>query len=280
MAAANRTFVIITIFGPLFILAASALPTLVSADGSTAFGAIQAMLFGDKAIGAVVSVFAFSMLMYMTVLLYGQLIGRSILQEKTNKTVEIMLSIVSPRQLLAGKIIGPALAGILQYMFWILMITVGSNLASSELRIAVPRFLGPAHLGWLLAFFVPAYFLYASIYAALGACAENEHHLSQIAWPVILILIIPLLIMPTFLIHPDSAISRFFSFFPLTSPIVMLIRILVSFPPWCELVLGYAILLFSLWIAIILAAKIFRVGILMTGKRHTFAEIRRWTSIK
>ncbi len=234
----------------------------------------------DDYLGILLTVLGFVMLMYMTVLLYGQLIGRSVIQEKTLKTVEIMLSSVSPRHLLWGKILGPGAAGLIQYGFWILMALGATSLLGPSLGIALPDTLSASNLIWLVVFFVPAYFLYAAIYAALGAGAEDEQHLGQLAWPVIIFLIIPMVMINVFVMTPNSSISVFFSYFPLTSPIVMLIRVLVSPPPAWEVGLSYGILLASVLAAGMLAAKIFRVGILMTGKRRKLGEIIKWVAIK
>jgi ABC-2 type transport system permease protein len=234
----------------------------------------------DDYLGILLTVMGFVMLMYMTVLLYGQLIGRSVLQEKTLKTVEIMLSSVSPRDLLWGKILGSGAAGLLQYAFWIGMALGATSLVGPALGIALPAALTPANLLWLVVFFIPAYFLYSALYAAMGAGAEDEQHLGQLAWPVLIFLIVPMVMINTFVMTPNSTLSVFFSFFPLTSPIVMLIRVLVSPPPAWQIAASYGLLVASVLAAGALAAKIFRVGILMTGKRRKLGEILKWVSIK
>jgi ABC-2 type transport system permease protein len=234
----------------------------------------------DQYLGILFTVLAFVMLMYMTVLLYGQLIGRSVILEKSSKTVEFMLSSVSSRDLLAGKILGPGLAGLIQYAFWVAIALAGIGVLGPALHVSLPSTLTAGNLFWLVAFFVPAYFLYSSIYAALGAGAEDDQHLTQLALPLLVFLMLPLVLLNFFLSSPNSAISVICSFFPLTSPIVMLIRVLVSPPAWWQLALSYAILLASVWGAYRLAAKVFRVGILMTGKRRRLSEILRWASLK
>jgi ABC-2 type transport system permease protein len=230
-------------------------------------------------VGILLTVLSFVMLLYMTVLLYGQLIGRSVLQEKTDKTVEIMLSSVSSRDLMAGKILGPGLAGLIQYAFWIVVALLGVKVLGPALHVGLPSVLTPLNLLWLIVFFVPAYFLYASIYAALGAGAEDEQHLAQLAWPVIIFLMIPMVLINMFVMSPDSAVSVIFSFFPLTSPIVMMIRILVSPPPLWQVAISYALLALTIWGAAALAGKVFRVGILMTGKRRKLGEILKWAKM-
>ena len=223
---------------------------------------------------------SFVMLLYMTVLLYGQLIGRSVVMEKTSKTVEIMLSSVTSRDLMFGKILGLGLAGILQYGVWVSMAMVLTKLAGPLLGLTVPPGLSARNLFWLVLFFVLAFFLYASAYAALGAASEDEHNLGQIAWPLLMFLIIPLVMIGTLVTSPDSTLSVVFSLFPMTSPIVMLIRILVSPPPSWQLFLCVGLLLASVAGMALLAAKVFRVGILMTGKRAKLKEILRWIAVK
>jgi ABC-2 type transport system permease protein len=230
----------------------------------------------DAYLGILFTVLAFVMLMYMTVLLYGQLIGRSVLQEKSNKTVEIMLSSVSSRELMAGKILGPGLAGLIQYAFWIVVALGGIKVLGPSLHIAMPSALTAGNLFWLVAFFLPAYFLYSSIYAALGAGAEDEQHLTQLAWPLLLFLMVPIFLINLLLSNPDSTISAILSYFPLTSPIVMLIRILVSPPALWKIGVSYALLLVSVWAAVLFSAKVFRIGVLMTGKKRKLGEIIRW----
>jgi ABC-2 type transport system permease protein len=222
----------------------------------------------------------FIMLLYMTVLLYGQLIGRSVVTEKTSKTVEIMLSSVTSKDLLFGKILGLGLAGLLQYGVWLSMALVLTKLVGPVFGLKVPPSVTAANLLWLVIFFVLAFFLYASAYAALGAASEDEQHLGQLAWPLLMFLMIPLVMIGSFVTNPDSGISVALSLFPLTSPIVMLIRILVSPPPAWQILLCIVILVASVVAMATLAAMVFRVGILMTGKRAKLGEVLRWLTVK
>ncbi|MCX7026451.1 MAG: ABC transporter permease [Spirochaetes bacterium] len=222
----------------------------------------------------------FVMLLYMTVLLYGQLIGRSVVTEKTSKTVEIMLSSVTSRDLMFGKILGLGLAGLLQYGVWLSMAMVLIKLAGPLFGLAVPAGLTASNLLWLVLFFVLAFFLYASAYAALGAASEDEQHLGQLAWPLLIFLMVPLVMIGSFVTNPESGISVALSLFPMTSPIVMLIRILVSPPPAWQILLCIAILVVSVAAMATLAAKVFRVGILMTGKRAKLKEVLHWIAVK
>ena len=234
----------------------------------------------DDFMGIMFTAIGFVMLIYMTVLLYGQMIGRSVVLEKTNKTVEIMLSSVSPRELMTGKILGLGLAGLLQYAVWLLMAAGMIRFVGPALHLAMPAAVSISNFLWLALFFVLGFFLYASAYAALGAAAEDEQHLGQLAWPLLFFLIVPMVTISAMVMNPGNPLAMFMSFFPLTSPIVMLVRILVSMPAWWELAICIGLLLSSVWAMSAFAAKVFRVGILMSGKRHKLSEIIRWSAMR
>ncbi|HUX21803.1 MAG TPA: ABC transporter permease, partial [Spirochaetia bacterium] len=222
------------------------------------------------------TVMGFVMMLYMTVLLYGQMIGRSVVTEKTSKTVEIMLSSVRPMELLFGKILGKGLAGLLQYGIWIGVALILVRIVGPGLHVKPPEALTLGNLGILLGFFVLAFFLYSAAYGALGAGSEDEQHLTQLAWPLLIFLIVPLVAISSFVMDPGSTFSVVLSFFPMTAPIVMLIRILVSTPPLWQILVSIGILVLTIFAFVSLAAKIFRVGILMTGKRFGLGEILKW----
>ncbi|MEW5814913.1 MAG: ABC transporter permease [Spirochaetota bacterium] len=224
----------------------------------------------------IMTAIGFIMLIYMTVLLYGQLIGRSVVMEKTSKTVEILLSSVKPLDILFGKILGKGLAGLLQYAFWVGMAMVLIKIIGPALNTRLPAGLNLGSLGFLVLFFILAFFLYSSAYAALGAGAEDEQHLGQLAWPLIMFLVIPLMMISPIVMNPGSPLVLFLSYFPLTSPLVMFIRILVDIPSLGEIGLCVAVLIVSIAGMVYLSAKIFRIGILMTGKRFKLGEIVKW----
>ncbi|MEW6548419.1 MAG: ABC transporter permease [Spirochaetota bacterium] len=223
---------------------------------------------------------SFVMLLYMTVLLYGQMIGRSVVTEKTSKTVEIMLSSVTSRELMVGKILGLGAASMTQYAVWLTMAFVLAKVLGPLVGFSIPRGINPENLAWLVVFFVLAFLLYSSAYAALGAASEDEQHLGQLAWPLLIFLIVPLVMIGSLVGNPDSAIAVALSIFPMTSPIVMLVRILVSPPPAGQLVLSLGLLAASVAGMALLAGKIFRVGILMTGKRAKFGEVVKWFLVR
>ncbi|MFP4112918.1 MAG: ABC transporter permease [Spirochaetota bacterium] len=219
---------------------------------------------------------AFTFLLYMTILLYGQSIGTSVLREKTSKTVEIMLSSMSPRELLVGKIAGKAVASLLQYAIWIGMAVLFLQVLGPMFNIQISLAGGQTNYFYLVGFFLLAFFLYSTIYAAFGAASEDEQHMSQLAWPVIFFLVIPMVMIGATTSNPDGTLPQILSIFPLTSPIVMFQRLLIGSPAIWEVALCLGLLLGTIALVAMLAAKIFRVGILMTGKRFSFGEIVKW----
>jgi ABC-2 type transport system permease protein len=217
-----------------------------------------------------------TMLLYMTVLLYGQAIGRSVLNEKISKTVEIMLSSVSPMDLLFGKVLGKGLASMVQYGVWLSVSYAFIRFVGPRLGVALKLAVTPAALGWLVVFFLLAFFLYSAIYAGLGAASEDEQHLGQLSWPVIVFLVIPMVMISAILSAPNSLLVTGLSFFPLTGAVVMFLRVLVGPPPMWQIWLSIGLQFATIVVLVILAAKIFRVGILMTGRRFRIGEILRW----
>lgn len=230
----------------------------------------------DDFVRTLFTAMSFVMLVYMTTLLYGQMIGRSVVQEKTSKTVEIMLSSLSARDLMFGKILGLGLAGLLQYSVWTGIALLASQVALPLLGMAAPPAVSPANLGWLVVFFVLAFFLYASGYAAIGAAAEDEHHLGQLSFVFLVFMIVPMVLISNLIMSPSSPLAIGLSLFPMTSPIVMLIRVLIAPPPAWQLALCLALLAAAIYGMAAAASKIFRVGILMSGKKAKPAEILRW----
>ena len=217
----------------------------------------------------------FTLMLYMTILLYGQSIGRSVVQEKTSKTVEIMLSSVSERDLLFGKILGQAAASLLQYAVWIGMALIGARLIGPALGLDRLPQLSVSTLLYLVLFFLLGFFLFASLFAALGAAAQDEQNLGQLSWPAIVVLVFPMVSAGPIITAPSSSFAVFLSLFPLTAPIVMFVRILVSDPKAWQILLSVGLQVVTVVAMILLSAKIFRIGILMTGKRFTLAEVFR-----
>ena len=228
----------------------------------------------------IMTAIGFTMLLYMTILLHGQSAARSVLKEKTSKTVEIMLSSVKPGEMLFGKLFGQAAAGLLQYAFWILTAALLISVVGPAAGIRLPMALNGTTLFYLVVFFILAFFIYSSAYAGIGAAAEDESHLNQLAWPVMIFLIVPMVMSSAIIMNPSAPLTVFLSFFPFTAPIVMFQRLLIGSPAAWEVVVCIGILLVTIAATILASAKIFRVGILMTGKRFKIGEVVKWIRYK
>ncbi len=217
-----------------------------------------------------------AMLLYMTTLLYGQAIGRAVLTEKTSKTVEIMLSSVRPLDLMFGKILGKAAASLLQYGLWVSLTAVFIKVFGPRLGVNIDFGGSLSLLGFLVLYFLLAFFMYCSLYAALGASSQDEQHLGQLAWPLILFLVLPIVMISPIIMSPHAPVIVAMSLFPLTAPVVMFLRIVVGGVPVWQILASIALILATTAGVIVLSAKIFRVGLLMTGKRFRLGEVLRW----
>jgi ABC-2 type transport system permease protein len=230
----------------------------------------------DELLGALLTSIAFTVLLYMTILLYGQGAGRSVLKEKQSKTVEILLSSVSSTQLLGGKLLGKAGAALLQYGVWIGMAAAFVSIAGPALPVELGLAGGAATYGYLVGFFMLAFLLYSGLYAAVGAVSTDEQQLQQAAWPVLVFLMLPMVLVGLISASPDGTVARVLSLVPFTAPIVMFQRLLLGAPAAWEVLLSVGLLLASIAAVAWGAARVFRVGILMTGKRFSLREALRW----
>lgn len=241
-------------------------------------------------------------LLMMFIIIYGNMVMRSVIEEKTNRIVEIIISSVKPIHLMLGKILGTSLAGITQFVIWVVLgfvlflvlgMVAGVDLSAVEAsqQHAVEDFsplmmqqitadimdLPLLTLGiCFLVYFLGGYFLYSSIYAAIGAAVDNETDTQQFMFPLILPLMLGIYVGFFAVIeNPHGTVSTVFSMIPLTSPIVMLMRIPFGVP-WWELFLSIVLLVISIAGVVWLAAKIYRVGILMYGKKPGYKELFKW----
>ncbi len=246
-------------------------------------------------------------LLFMFIIIYGNMIMRSVIEEKTSRIIEVIISSVKPIQLMMGKIIGTSLAGITQFAIWvvlggILMIAVsaafGINLSelqapqqemmqqameSPEMQVQAQNLMAAIYnlpltnliIAFML-FFIGGYLLYSSLYASVGAAVDNETDTQQFMMPILVPLILAVYVgIFTVIEDPHGTVSTVFSFIPFTSPVVMLMRIPFGVPIWQQLIsLGLLIgtFMFTVWFA----AKIYRVGILMYGKKPSYKDIYKW----
>lgn len=218
----------------------------------------------------------FSLMIYMSVLLYGQMIGRSVVIEKNTKIVDVLLSSVKPSELMMGKIFGVGLAGILQYGIWILMALTAAFVAQLALGFELPEQLALKNFIYLGVYFILGYVLYGALFAAAGSASEDEQHLGQLSLPIILFLVVPIMLNTSLIENPNSIVSLVLAFFPLSAPLTMLTRIVTGEVPFWQIAVSIASLIVSIAFFIRLSSKIFKTGILMSGKNFKFKEIIRW----
>lgn len=228
-------------------------------------------------VGQFFAAFGLAFMLYMMLIMYGMATMRSVLEEKTSRVMEVMLSSVTSWELMAGKILGVGAVGLTQIAVWVLFLVGVSGstvITSPELRQALSIPLG--YLVFLPLYFVLGYMLYSSLYAALGAMVNSEQEAQQFQWFVTMPLIIPIVTMMGVIRQPDSAFATWMSMVPFFSPILMYVRIVSHTPPVWQIVLSIAVLLATTYLIVALCSRIYRVGILMYGKRPTLPEIVKW----
>lgn len=222
------------------------------------------------------------MLLYVSMAAYGGVTLSSVLEEKTTRTVEVLVSSARPSQLLAGKLLGVAAIGLTQYLIWTI---TGWLLAAYGLTIArafrpgasMPEVHLPAPLlVYLVVFFLAGYFLYASLFAAVGAMVSNEEESKPLQLVLVLPLIASIILFNVILRDPNSRLSIGLSLVPFFTPILMFLRIALQTPPFWQIALSLLIMTLTTVGSVYVSAKIYRVGILMYGKRPSLVELLRW----
>jgi len=226
-------------------------------------------------------------ILYMTLFFYGAIIMRGVIEEKNSRVVEIVLSSLKPFQLMSGKMLGIAAVGFTQYAIWAIfgfsVSRYSKNLISSVYPSAsefkLPT-IPPYIFIYFVLFFILGFFLYGTVYAAIGSMVNSEKEAQQLLFPVTMFLIVPILLMMFVMRSPNSSLSVVLSLIPFFAPILMLLRICVLLPPFVQVAGSIVILLLTIFLMVWLAAKIYRVGILMYGKRPSFQEIVKWVRYK
>ena len=245
-------------------------------------------------------------LLFMFIIIYGNMIMRSVIEEKTSRIIEVIISSVKPIKLLLGKILGTSLAGISQFVAWVVLIGVFSMIMTSVFGIdpsamqaqqqealaqadpavvndTMQKVIGEIYalpltnlIVMFILFFAGGYLLYASLYAAIGAAVDNETDTQQFIFPILMPLILAIYVgFFTVIENPHGTVSQVFSFIPFTSPVVMLMRIPFGVPIWQQVV--SVLILFATFMGTVwFAAKIYRVGILMYGKKPSYRELIKW----
>ena len=254
-------------------------------------------------------------IMYMLVFIFGTQVMRGVIEEKTSRVVEVIISSVKPIQLMMGKIIGIALVGLTQFLIWIFLtmaaVTVlkttvlpktnpseiaqsmSQNMMSADQQAAVSaksEAISPQLAEFskmfdnamsqpcgliiicFIFYFITGYLLYASVFAAIGSAVDNETETQQFMLPVTIPIIIGLMVAMGTMQNPESSVSFWFSMIPLTSPIVMMARLPFGVPYW-QIAVSMIIMLFTFGAFVWMAAKVYRTGILMYGKKTSWKEM-------
>lgn len=260
--------------------------------------------------------YIFGFLIYMFVFLYGNMVMQGVIEEKSNKVMEVMVSSVRPFQLMMGKILGIASVAVTQFVIWVVFILIVGGAAMSlfgvnemmaassaaamdpaammgagaempaidkDLAAIIGSLTDPAYLfrilGGFLVYFIGGYLLYAAMFAAVGSAVDNEKDTNNLQMPITIPLILALFVMMSAMQDPHGPLAFWFSIIPFTSPIVMMVRLPYGVPSW-ELALSIGLLVVTFIGIVYLAGKIYRVGVFMYGKKPTLGELLKWARYK
>jgi len=230
--------------------------------------------------------YGIALVLYMMIAIYGQSIMRGVLDEKTSRVAEVVISSVKPDALLAGKILGAGMVAVTQVSAWLAMsflmyqvrgpiLTMFGAPAMAAAAVKIPS-VAPLVGVALLLFFILGFLLYAALFGAVGAMVSNQEDVQQAATPVMLLLIASLIFMQPILLNPSSTLAKTMSWMPFSAPLMMPLRMALIAIPWYEIVGSILSVVVGCWIAIWLSARIYRVGLLMYGKKPSMRELARW----
>ena len=261
---------------------------IISEDGNTSNSQAEASM----GIG-----FLSGILIYMFIFMYGTMVMRGVIEEKTSRIVEVIISSVKPFQLMMGKILGVALVGLTQFVLWILLTIIISTVAElafldvnvmatemnssdqSVILAQVAELTGGINLLQIfLAFifyFLAGYLMYSALFAAVGSAVDAEADTQQFVLPITIPLILSFVLITPIMENPDGTLAFWMSMIPFTSPVIMMVRLPFGVANW-ELALSIGILIASFIATTWLAGRIYRTGILMYGKKATYKEIWKW----
>jgi ABC-2 type transport system permease protein len=226
-------------------------------------------------------VIGLGVLLMITVLTYGGMILSAVIEDKESRLVELLFYSIRPFPLMMGKLIGVSLVAFTQYLIWALLgvavvLVSGSFLTSMPIGASLPGISGPL-LGYLLLFFLIGYYVYATLYTLIGAISNSQEDAQAFALPAAAPLVIAVSMVVPVIRNPNSTFSFWVSMFPLFSPVTMPVRIITQTPPAWEIALssflGIAFVVFLIWVA----SRVYRIGMLMYGKRISVAEVIRWS---
>jgi ABC-2 type transport system permease protein len=211
--------------------------------------------------------FAFVMLLFFGLQISGQTLMQGVIEEKNSRIMEVLLSSVSPKELMRGKILGLGAVGLTMMVLWAAVGYTAARLRNFD-------------IGYMLVFFVLGYAFFGTLMATVGSVCNSEKEAQQFMMPIMLALVLPLMFWFFIAQSPDSTFAKVLSVIPFTVPMVMMLRIAIQTPPGIEIVISIVIMLVSIVACLGVATKVFRTGILMYGKRPGLKEIARWVRYK
>ncbi|HER43130.1 MAG TPA: ABC transporter permease, partial [Candidatus Eisenbacteria bacterium] len=223
-----------------------------------------------------VTSFLFIMMLYMTILLWGVAVMRSIIEDKNSRVIEVLLSSLKAKDLMMGKILGVGSVGLTQYAIWAAFAGLLSLYAMSMGGMGQYIHFTPITLLFFVVFYVLGFLFYSTLFAMIGSVCNTDQEAQQMQTPIVLCLVFTLVTPMAVFQNPDGAFATIVSLIPFFAPITMFLRINLLMPPAWQILLSIALLVASIYLAGIVAAKIFRIGILMYGKRPDAREIVKW----
>ena len=267
---------------------------------------------GSSTIAATIVAYAFSFILYIFLILYGVMVMQSVIEEKNNRVLEVLVSTVRPFDMMMGKILGIACVALLQIAIWIALIAgavhfvlphilpddilasmellregsahiTGTDSGAGLLQAIILMLENIGQIGgivvWFIVFMFGGFLLYAAMFAAVGSAVDSPQEAQQLQTPIMIPIIMAIFVMLSVINDPSSDVAFWFSMIPLTSPIVMMARIPYEIPTW-EICMSAALLYATFLIVVWGAGKIYRVGILMHGKKPSIKEMLRWIRYK
>jgi ABC-2 type transport system permease protein len=227
---------------------------------------------------AFVGAYVLFFLMYFVIMLYGMNVARSIIEEKTSRVFEVLLATIRPEEMMAGKVIGVGSVGLTQVGIWLLtaVILTSTSVLSSVAGGQTHISLSAAQVGFFILYFLLGFLLYSSIAAALGAMTNSEQELQQLNMFLVMPLAACMFALGVVINNPSGTTSTVLSLIPFCTPLIMYLRISMSMPPAWQILLSIAIMAVTIYAILWVASRIYRVGILMYGKKPNLPEILRW----
>jgi ABC-2 type transport system permease protein len=223
------------------------------------------------------------LILYMAMLFYGQFVMRGVYEDKNSRVVEVVLSSARADQFMASKIIGIGGAGLLQFLIWAIFVALASTygmlmvtqFAPGADKIPLPTISFSVYLFFFI-FFILGYFLYATLYGTLGSLVNDEADAQSLQWPVTILIVLGFLFMFFVLNNPNSTLAVILSLIPFFTPLIMFLRYSIGAAPIWQVLLSVALMIASIFVLIWFTGRIFRVGLLMYGKKPTLPEVMKW----